>query len=510
MLLLQITKPSTQFRSIMILLPKIQVIETAEDKLKKSIYISKGAFSPPAIYDGPCKIFLIETQPNASTKAIHISQDASAIYSNSYAGDGNVQAEFNPIAPPLVPPQPPVFVQYSTLQQYGYPVIVYDDQYYVAGQPPPLYLPGQQPPSPVQPTIQPDAKGELRINQITANQTQAGSDPNFTTDGNPNTYWEGTGYLQADLGGIGVVKTLKLKFRGQVTFSIHTSLDLTTWYRVPLGTITNQVSIPGDEEFEYFILPSEIPSRYIRIVPEPFGSKASVITFKVLSPLSADPVNKTPAGLMAQQQGNTIYAVTGETNDKFKWWGRHKTNYASGGSGPSERWNCDAQYLNCEATLKFNIGKPRKTDDNISIKFRGGSHDDENGGWIIVGVKFNGEAQFGKENPHPKTEHYNANEQQGEKIPGGIANKDVFFKGIIYNDNSGSPIAEAWYRLTENESWKFMGSFRDTGQKPGGVCDRIGIKGSNKQQIQVRADEAPDAKLLSATVAKLSEPITKN
>jgi hypothetical protein len=484
---------------------RIQVEEMAEDKLKKSFYIRKGtgAFSPPAIYDGLCRRFTIETQPNGSAKLIYVSQDGNTFPPTTiYKVDGDVLTEFVPMAP-----TPPSVVPLVTpLQQYGYQVFVYDDQYYITGQQQPTYVTGQQPPIAITPTIQPDPQsGELKISQVTAHQP--GSDPNLTTDGNPNTYWEGTGYLQADLGGIGAVKTLKLKFRGQATFTIHTSLDEITWFRVPLGTITNEVSIPGDEEFEYFTFPSEIPSRYIRIVPEPFGSKASVITFKVLQ---VDPTNKPPVGSMAQQQGNTIYAVTGQTNDKFKHWGRHKTNYASGGSGPSERWNCDAQYLNCEATLKFNIGDPRKDDDNISIKFRGGSHDDENGGWIIVGVKFNGEAQFGKENPHPKTEHYDANEKPGEKIPGGIKNKDVYFKGIIYNDSSGAPIAEAWYRLSENENWKFMGSFRDTGQKPGKVCDRIGIKGSKKQQIQVRVDEAPKAKLISATVAELSVPITKN
>jgi hypothetical protein len=149
--------------------------------------------------------------------------------------------------------------------------------------------------------------------------------------------------------------------------------------------------------------------------------------------------------------------------------------------------------------------------DNAGVKLRGGSHDDSNGGWYLAGINFDdGSAIFGKEYPHPSTEHFEPTEKGG-KI-GNIVGKRISFKGVVYNDAAGVPTIESYAKANPSDpEWVFLGRIQDKGQlKPGPVLDTIGKKGSKTQQIQVRIDEAPNAKIYNFRCEELSTPITKN
>jgi hypothetical protein len=194
--------------------------------------------------------------------------------------------------------------------------------------------------------------------------------------------------------------------------------------------------------------------------------------------------------------------VGSKVYEDFKHWGRHETNYASGGSGPSERWNSEAPYLNIMATFDIEITEV-KSMDNAGVKFRGGSHDDSNGGWYAAAINFDdGSGIFGKEYPHPSTKHYDS-QVTGGKI-GKIVGKRISFCGVCYNDK-GVPTTEAYTKANPTDTkWVFLGQIKDTGQlKPRPVLDVIGKLGSKKQQVQIRIDEAPFAKIYNGKVYEI-------
>jgi hypothetical protein len=361
------------------------------------------------------------------------------------------------------------------------------------------------------PTVSPTGQGVsgypiYQISSIIAAETDPGSDAKNATDGKASTAWEGKNWIQAEINGIGLIRTVALKLNGgPYNFGIRTSLDGVNFETLKLGTLTS--GIASNDKFDYFTFPDEVAARYIRI--ESLNTHLSVTTLELMAVDPQQDQSHTGGGGQVVI-GKLIYATTGKSMSDFKHWGRHSTNYASGGSGPSERWNSNAQYLNAMVIYDLEFPQGIKSDDNISTKFRAGSHDDSNGGWLASGITYKeGKAIFGKENPHPKTKHYDAT-NKGESV-GDITNKKVSLCQLVYNDGKGVPTAESYCDPSgQRKNWIFLGSFQDKGQDPKPVYDKIGIRGEKKQQIQIRADEAPNCKPTNIEVYELALPIQKN
>jgi hypothetical protein len=208
-------------------------------------------------------------------------------------------------------------------------------------------------------TVSPTGQGAsgypiYQITSITAAETDQGSDPKNAIDGNASTAWEGKNWIQADISGIGLIRTVALKLNGgPYTFVIRTSLDGVNFETLKLGTLTSDVA--SNDKFDFFTFPGEVPARYIRI--ESPNTHLSVTTLELMAVDPQEDQSHAGGGGGQVVTGKLIYATTGKSMSDFKHWGRHSTNYASGGSGPSERWNSNAQYLN--AMVIYNLEFPR-------------------------------------------------------------------------------------------------------------------------------------------------------
>ena len=214
-----------------------------------------------------------------------------------------------------------------------------------------------------------------------------------------------------------------------------------------------------------------------------------------------------------------IYKLRGKVNTSFKWWGRHETNYSSGGSGPSERWDNDEvpKALNVVSGYEFNLGTKhgKRGSDNIDLKFRSNHHNDKSGGWLIPFIEWeedgsDGGAGVGKEHPHSTTSHLDFNVQgKGVKIKN---IKDGNWHGLLavcYNDKSGVPTVKLWYNEGATgrfQDYVLLGVSKDTGMKPGPVADKIDIKGGKDQSLQIRMDEVPDTQIRNAFAVEIEQP----
>ena len=215
----------------------------------------------------------------------------------------------------------------------------------------------------------------------------------------------------------------------------------------------------------------------------------------------------------------TGYKPIGGISTKFDWWGRHETNYKSGGKGPSERWDNDelGKALNALSGYEFNLGTRhgKRGSDNIDLKFRSNHHNSKSGGWLIPFIDWeedgsDGSAGVGKEYPHSTTSHLDFNVQgKGVKVKNIKDGNWHGFLGACFNDKNGVPTVYLWY--AENPTGKFsdyrlLGISKDTGMKPGPVADKIDIKGGKPQSLQIRMDEVPDAKIRNAFAVEIQAP----
>lgn len=255
---------------------------------------------------------------------------------------------------------------------------------------------------------------------------------------------------------------------------------------------------------------------------------------------------------------------------QFKWWGRHTTHLASDGTIPSERWdNTDIQSENVVAGYLVNIGtrithdyhkiagisrteiqeakehevkfknkveepdtddgrffdcgyaeeiksgramkKGGDIDDQTDLKFRGDSHSKGKGGWYIPNITFReGEAQSGKEFPHPNTNHYSFQKPGQQTKFGSIIGKWIGFLAYCYNDKNGVPVNGLYINpnpIDEPDNYIFAGESRDTGNmKPGPVCKKIAQQGGGKQSLQIRIDSAPDVQIRNAFAVEIEPP----
>jgi hypothetical protein len=205
----------------------------------------------------------------------------------------------------------------------------------------------------------------------------------------------------------------------------------------------------------------------------------------------------------------------GEFSDGSDWefWGRYTTNYASGGSGPSQRWdNEKMNKLNMVAGYEFKIGPDHgaRGNDEISLKFPrcvepGGERGiyDPNILWYEDGRDSVGRA--GKEIPHPTTWLGSLNTDNPRPQIGSIKDGQWHgFLAVVYNDpsNNNAVTMQLWYNPTASgnmQDYVYLGKSVDTAEKrisPGPVlaydCDPTT---GGTHPMQIRIDEIPQDQL---------------
>jgi hypothetical protein len=175
----------------------------------------------------------------------------------------------------------------------------------------------------------------------------------------------------------------------------------------------------------------------------------------------------------------------GEFSDGSDWefWGRYTTNYASGGSGPSQRWdNEKMNKLNMVAGYDFRIGPAsggRNTSDMVDLKFPRCVSDGGERGSYELGIRWydsgaNSIGQTGKEMPHPatRTDDFNMNDPRPQigNIKDGAWHSML---SVVYNDprNGNAVTMKTWYNPTASgkiEDYIYLGSSVDKGNMPSG------------------------------------------
>ena len=241
-----------------------------------------------------------------------------------------------------------------------------------------------------------DGNKIFKIKSIKADHTEEGSDPNNAIDRRKSTAYKGKGPLIAELEGVGLVRTVGLKINEVTSFKFKTSFDGVNFTEVVLGSLTDNVET--SDQFTYFIFPGEIAAKFVSVDTVDDTKTLDITTMQILeidpdptgepAPESPPPGTVPPSGLPIP----TNFKTKGEAViQKFVHWGRHETNYASGGSGPSERWDLKVmpKTLNVLAGYEVNLGekKGKRGDDNFDMKFRGSNHSDSNCGWYIPSIR---------------------------------------------------------------------------------------------------------------------------
>ena len=378
-------------------------------------------------------------------------------------------------------------------------------------------------------TVNADQKGVDGNNIYKIVKIEGGSNPEYAIDGKKSTSAK-TKELIADVGGIAYIRTFALKFDGgPYSFEIKVSLNSQDYTTIPLGLLTSEISTPSDQ-FQYFILPDIIPANWIKIAST--QQEMKIVTLQLLE-IDPDPAGEPvpdnppivipPEEVPESPQAEGIPIPTGiklkgpVMLQKFKHWGRHSTNYASGGSGPSERWDLSdlPNALNVLAGYEVNLGEAKGTrgEDNFDMKFRGSSHSDSNGGWYIPSFSWNSEPHCGKEYPHPKTSMKPLQEVENKNIGNMKGDFWVGYLACVYNDAENVPCMKLWGKPKGRDNsnkftdYIYMGMSRDTGNmSPGPVLTAIGMKGSKLQRLQIRMDEVPDAKIRNAFAVEIEPP----
>src|SRR4030095_7583314 len=131
----------------------------------------------------------------------------------------------------------------------------------------------------------------------------------------------------------------------------------------------------------------------------------------------------------------------------------------------------------------------------------------------IPSFSWGGKPHVGKEYPHPKTSMKDIQKPEKDSLGNMKGNFWVGFLAAVYNDSEGVPTMKLWGKPKGKDNsnkfsdYVYMGSSRDTGNmSPGPVLTKIGMMGSKLQRLQIRMDEAPDAKIRNAFAVEIETP----
>jgi hypothetical protein len=205
----------------------------------------------------------------------------------------------------------------------------------------------------------------------------------------------------------------------------------------------------------------------------------------------------------------------------WKFWGKYTTNYASGGEGPSERWdNAKMNKLDMVAGFDFKIGpdfdyktgtiQGNPLDGVVALKFpRCVSVGGERGDYIPhIDWKVddgNSIGMAGKEWPHPVTSQLKFNTDNPMPQIGDIKDgKWHSFLAAVYNDpkNNDAVTIQLWYNPTASgnlQDYIYLGKSIDTPtnrMEPGPILPYdCQITTGGTHPMQIRIDAIPENEL---------------
>jgi hypothetical protein len=193
-------------------------------------------------------------------------------------------------------------------------------------------------------------------------------------------------------------------------------------------------------------------------------------------------------------------------NTNFRFWNRYTTNYASGGSGPSLRWdNTDVTWRDMCAGFEFRIGPTHgsRGDDEVGLKFpRCVVPQRERGiyeasiDWFVDGS--NSVGRVGSEWPHPTTSSRPFNADNPLPTIGNI--KDGNWHGFIavcWNDSQNRVHIEIWFNRNATgriQDYVYLGQSIDSSNNiPPAPTLRYASAGHSggTHPMQIRIDEIP-------------------
>jgi hypothetical protein len=195
-----------------------------------------------------------------------------------------------------------------------------------------------------------------------------------------------------------------------------------------------------------------------------------------------------------------------EYSTNWIFWNRYTTNYSSGGSGPSLRWdNPDVTWRDMVAGFEFRIGPTHgeRGDDEVSLKFPRCSIPKGDRGVYLSEIKWfvtraNSIGQTGSEWPHPTTSHSKFNADNPNPYIGDI--KDGRWHGFLaacYNDSQNSVVIKLWYNPTASGmfgDYVYLGSSIDSSDNilpiPTARYGSLGHSGGT-HPMGIRIDEVP-------------------
>ena len=205
----------------------------------------------------------------------------------------------------------------------------------------------------------------------------------------------------------------------------------------------------------------------------------------------------------------------------WKFWGRNTTDYASGGEGPSERWeNIKMNKLDMVAGFDFKIGpdfdyktgivQGNPLNGVVALKFpRCVTVDGERGDYIPhIDWKVDGSNSIGmagKEWPHPVTSQLKFNIDNPMPQIGDIKDgKWHSFLAGVYNDpkNNGTVTIQLWYNPTASgnlQDYVYLGKSVDAPtnrMEPGPILPYgCQITTGGTHPMQIRIDAIPENEL---------------
>lgn len=349
----------------------------------------------------------------------------------------------------------------------------------------------------------------FKIHTITSLKTSSESKAEYAVDGKASTYFEGEGPLQLDLGGIGFVGGLEIKFKGgPFDFTIEASLDNNDWYRLPVFSSNVLNAVNEFERFEFHPLP--LVARYIRISSSEPRSNFAVTTIQILGrnqerslqiPSQAD-----------ESEGEDEYGIKKicKSASSGRVWKDLNYKYSEHNTGNRNTFSkkADVMSMECTGYYKINLSDD---DEEISTKIYGGEHasqgNDEKkkrGRCYCVGIQQNGEPSFKKEYPkHNETPDFSDKVKIASGMPkriNSIKNRWIGMKVIAWPDLESRKVnIQCWIDDqglkngdTPANDWKMWYTVEDAGNLKGEpYLELQGSKHGGDDIYYIRIDKVP-------------------